>query len=272
MTDPSLSITELKKKLIIVEEYDPPKIFPLTYITAQELRECSNISLNLDVLPSDLLRVKEVKSFIPQDLICTKEGFYIFRPTSMQYPSLFECIQDLAKNYSYSNIFSSISWQEFEKYLVELLESIGYQAFRSFRFSANNRKYEIDCVALKNNHILFIDGKKWKNSTISPLKLKNALQNQFERVKVLSSIPMILSNLLSKFHLQIKITYRNKKQNSNVNSYKLLNLYSIILVSNKISEVIINNEGVILDYSLLDDFIRNFDEYQQILHPISISI
>ncbi|MHA1776943.1 MAG: hypothetical protein DRO88_01915 [Promethearchaeia archaeon] len=188
-------------------------------------------------------------------------------------------MQNLAQNYSFISIFSALSWQDFECYLVDLLESVDFDTFRTFRYSVNGRRFEIDCLARKFNQILCIDAKRWKSKTISLSKLCKALFKQHERALAISSSTEVSEKLLKKLHIQFKKTKNQDnigKKPTNIadldyKGYEQFDLYPIILVSHKISEIVITNEGFILDFSQFNDFIQNFQQFTSDVNPIRIS-
>lgn len=284
------NLEKLKKKLVIVEEYKKPEIFPISYITADSFINLQKAKSTRDdkrleseeyqyTIDNPHFQFNRQRLLSHSDIVRKEEGGYIFLPTNTHYHNLVELVQGLADQLPLKSIFSALSWQEFEQYLVDLLESVDFFTHRTFRFAVNKHRYEIDCLARKYFDILCIDAKRWRNKTISPSKLINALYKQHERLSELVSnteiseeflhILQVKKNEGMKYELdspimkKVKLSGGEKK-----NHYRL---YPIILVSHKIPEIIIKQEGFILDFSHFNDLIVNFRQYASKIKPIVFS-
>ena|SRR3990167_1869018 len=99
------------------------------------------------------------------------------------------------ENIDLENIAASISWQEFENLVAEILRSNGFDVKKNFRFKTK-RRFEMDVVGTKSNTVLCIDCKQWKGGRQKKSSLLKAVKDQEERIKHL----MKLTNSKSQHH------------------------------------------------------------------------
>jgi hypothetical protein len=78
-----------------------------------------------------------------------------------------------------------LSWKEFEAFSRTVLETSNFFCIQNFRFSQNQKRYEIDVVGLKNPLILCVDSKHYKKSGKNHL-LRTYCKKQIERAEALS--------------------------------------------------------------------------------------
>ncbi|MBS7250228.1 MAG: hypothetical protein KIH08_06510 [Candidatus Freyarchaeota archaeon] len=78
-----------------------------------------------------------------------------------------------------------LSWKEFEAFSRRVLETNNFFCIQNFRFSQNQRRYEIDVVRLKNPLVLCVDSKHYKKSGKNQI-LKTYCKKQIERAEALS--------------------------------------------------------------------------------------
>ncbi|MHA1612159.1 MAG: hypothetical protein ACTSYU_08925 [Promethearchaeota archaeon] len=241
---------QIQKKLVIVLEYAPPETYPSNFQSGLSFYQ--EIDAEMDF--SSKISKHALKKFVSQDLLRSENGEYEFAPWETTYSSLFDCMQALTSHYSYTEIFSHISWQEYEILITQALSDVDFQAFRTFRFKSPNHRYEIDCVAQKNHNVFFIDAKRWKNSTISRTGLLQAIKHQHERVSTLITMPEQLVSCGSVFIPDSRSS--------------MLELYIIVLVASDMAENIIIPEGIALPFARFNHFLSNFHEFTELLSPI----
>lgn len=75
-----------------------------------------------------------------------------------------------------------ISWQEFERLVSDILKENGFAVRKNFRFKSD-RRYEIDLIAVRNNLVLCIDCKQWKQGRPKKHGLVKAVGQQEDRLK-----------------------------------------------------------------------------------------
>ena len=78
-----------------------------------------------------------------------------------------------------------LSWKEFEAFSRRALETNNFFCIQNFRFSQNQRRYEIDVVGLKNPLVLCVDSKHYKKSGKNQI-LGTYCKKQIERAEALS--------------------------------------------------------------------------------------
>jgi len=77
-----------------------------------------------------------------------------------------------------------IDWKEFEKFVREIFSANNFKTISNFRFK-NNRRFEIDLVAAKNNLVFVVDCKEWDKGRYKNSGLKKAAEDQIQRMKEL---------------------------------------------------------------------------------------
>lgn len=262
-----LLLEKIQKKLVLVFEYAKPELFSLNFENSLEYLETktNNNSAEIPLQRSSITskaadfnqkRLSTLKHFISRDLIRSENGTYEFIPWESKYSSIFECILDLSQKFSYSEILKHISWQEFECFIMECLTMIGFHSIRTFRFQFQNRRFEIDCISLQYDQILFIDAKNWGSKTISMGKLADALEKQAERVKYVANDKKIFHKLLAQL-----------QPSSNIRKFRC---YPLILVSSPVSEILLLDCGVVLSFSKFNYFLNHFTEYKDLLNSTEI--
>ncbi|MCD6367525.1 MAG: hypothetical protein J7L45_00390 [Candidatus Aenigmarchaeota archaeon] len=91
------------------------------------------------------------------------------------------------------------SWQEFEKFVKDVMEKFGYEVdFRKVFFS-NGRRYEMDVVGYGKDFVLCIDCKLYGAGRHRISQLRREARKHYERVKEFEkiegkiSIPIIVT-------------------------------------------------------------------------------
>ncbi|MHA1672492.1 MAG: hypothetical protein ACTSYI_02605 [Promethearchaeota archaeon] len=240
----------IQKKLVIVMEFAPPEIYQTNFQSGLDLYQEQDMSI--DIPPRTTKG--SLKKFVNKDLLRQDGGGYKFISWDTIYSTIFDMVQALASFYPYTEIFTHLSWQEYEILITQALNGVGYDAFRTFRFKSPDHRFEIDCVARSNRHVLFIDAKRWKNATISRTRLIKAIKQQHKRVSTLITIPDQLASCGSIFKHDPQIPK--------------LEIYILVLVASDMAENLIMSEGVALPFARFNHFLKNFHEFTEILSPI----
>jgi len=267
----------LIKELILLYEYsEKPSRFPIEYHSGLEVLQDDTISKPFiekksnkkeDFSPTDSkfenqnnLKYKNFQKFQPQNIIRNKDKTYTYAPLEKNYPSIFQCIRDLTGRFSIEDLLTAFTWQEFEQFIASALDHYGYHAFRTFRYTINKKRHEVDVVARERNDILYIDAKRWNSKTANESALIKAAQEQFQRAKRLIQNPTIAGSLLQKLHFPIT----QKK-------FKSCRIYSIILVSSNMKENLIADGVAVLDFARFNAFLNNFQSIKSNLKYVKLS-
>jgi len=263
----------LKKELVILYEYsEKPSRFPIKYYSGLDVLEDKNISKSYCEKTSNgnenfsppIIRneyhhnYKNFQKFQPQDIIRNKDKTYTYSPLERTYLSIYQCIRDLTSKFSIEDLLTAFTWQEFEQFISSALDHYGYHAFRTFRFTINKKRHEVDVLARDRNDILFIDAKRWNSKTANESALIKAAQEQFLRAQHLILNPTIAGRLLQKLH------FPNQK-------FKTCRIYSIILVSSNLKENLIVDGVPILDFAHFNEFLNNFQSIKNTLKYVKLS-
>lgn len=265
----------LKKELIILYEYsEKPSRFPIEYYSGMDVLQDNSISSLYIGKPSigknyfsyrdnkeenqNNAKYKNFQKFQPHNIIRHKDKTFTYIPLEKTYPSIFQCIKDLTEKFSTEDLLAAFTWQEFEQFISSALDHYGYHAFRTFRFTINKKRHEVDVLARERNDILFIDAKRWNSKTANESALIKAAQEQFLRAQHLILNPTIAGRLLKKLH------FSNQK-------FKSCRIYSIILVSSNLKENLIADGVPILDFAHFNEFLNNFQSIKNILKYVKLS-
>jgi hypothetical protein len=71
----------------------------------------------------------------------------------------------------------ALSWQEFEAFAEECLQTVGFDAHKGIIVKHDSRRWQIDVIAKKSQMILAIDCKHWESPGYES-KLSNAAEHQ----------------------------------------------------------------------------------------------
>ncbi|MHA1646824.1 MAG: restriction endonuclease [Promethearchaeota archaeon] len=263
----------LKKELVILYEYsEKSSRFPIKYYSGLDVLEDKNISKSYSEKTSNgnenfsppIIKneyhhnYKNFQKFQPQDIIRNKDKTYTYSPLERTYLSIFQCIRDLTAKFSIEDLLTAFTWQEFEQFISSALDHYGYHAFRTFRFTINKKRHEVDVLARDRNDILFIDAKRWNSKTANESALIKAAQEQFLRAQHLILNPNIAGRLLQ------KLNFPNQK-------FKTCRIYSIILVSSNLKENLIADGVPVLDFAHFNEFLNNFQSIKNTLKYVKLS-
>ena len=266
----------LKKELIILYEYsEKPSRFPIEYHSGLEVLEDNSLSKSYNEKTTNEkenfshrdYKIENQKNekfinfqkFQPQNIIRNKDKTYTYTPLERTYPTIYQCIKDLIEKFSIEDLLTAFTWQEFEQFITSALDHYGYHAFRTFRYTVNKKRHEVDVIARERNDILLIDAKRWNSKTANESALIKAAQEQFLRAKRLVLNPKIAGHLLQKLHLPL-----NQK-------FKSCHMYSIILVSSNLKENFIADGIPILDFARFNTFLNDFHSIKNTLKHVKLS-
>ncbi|MDP6459268.1 MAG: restriction endonuclease [Candidatus Hydrothermarchaeota archaeon] len=82
---------------------------------------------------------------------------------------------------TYSDMLAVDSWQELEELTRRILEAHGYECDFRRVFKTDRRKYEVDVIARKAEHVLAIDCKHYLKTKSRRSALKVEAKKHFER-------------------------------------------------------------------------------------------
>jgi Holliday junction resolvase-like predicted endonuclease len=244
-------IEKLKKELYIEYEYQEVDHYPTQFQSGLDLLET-----NIIQAPSILKPIVKQLTFQPTDLVHNEYDQYRYIPWDRTYDSIFACVQDLVNSFPLDQIMGSFGWQQFETFICQSLENYGYNALRTFRFTLNKKRHEIDIIGRDRDRVLVIDAKHWNNKTASPSALYKVADEQMTRVKHLVKEPTVAGLLLEK----LKMPPRSQ--------FKALKLYPIILVSSNLTKTSIVNGVPIVDIVRFNEFLNNFSSVLPLLTPV----
>lgn len=116
---------------------------------------------------------------------------------------IFDAINQL--NTDIQQLSGLLNFNTFEILISEFLERNNYFVTTNFRFSdksnfkykTNQKRYEIDVIALKRKHMFVIDAKQWRKKDVFS-SMNNAANLQYQRVTALKHNPDVLSHLIHK--------------------------------------------------------------------------
>ncbi len=84
------------------------------------------------------------------------------------------------------DIFSIISWKEFEEKIEEIFKTHGFKTRKNFVFKTSKR-FEIDILAEKRDLVFIVDCKQWGKGRYKISSLKKAAEKNLERMKELQN-------------------------------------------------------------------------------------
>jgi hypothetical protein len=100
----------------------------------------------------------------------------------------FDRIQrEILKGRDIEDVIDRLDWKEFEQFCGRILEEHNWKVQTTFRFKLE-RRYEIDVLAKKGDHVLAIDCKHWGIRPGKATQLRCAAEKQAERAGKLSKI------------------------------------------------------------------------------------
>ncbi|MFX1449855.1 MAG: NERD domain-containing protein [Promethearchaeota archaeon] len=104
-----------------------------------------------------------------------------------------------------SRVINYLTWQEFEKFCLYVLEQHEFRCVRNFRFKKRKSRFEIDILGLHQSYMLCIDAKLWRIRSGKPSALRKAVERQIIRTEALSKV---ISKYLDQLYLsRVKYVY-----------------------------------------------------------------
>jgi Holliday junction resolvase-like predicted endonuclease len=265
-------VEKLRKELFLEYEYSSPQNFPIIYSNGLETlnrkKKEPNSATNqffYKKTPQFLRNNQYSKytnnptlKFNPQTLVPMKDGTYFYTETKQLFANIFDCVMALSKDHSVEELFPSISWQEFETFIMKSLNFYGYLSLRTFRFNLGKKRHEVDIIARDQYRLLFIDAKHWNTKTASPSSLKTAADKQVIRAQNLAKNPQAAGRLLQKL------------KHSSSKKFKTHQIYPIILVSSNLARNTIENGVPILSFNKFNEFLNHFYHFKPQLKSIPL--
>lgn len=94
-------------------------------------------------------------------------------------------------------LVEALTWKEFEDLCSQIVSNFSYEIKRNYRFKLNNKRYEIDIVAIKGNIVLSIDCKQWsRHSNLSSAAQKHEeksyMLRKYIRKENITIVPVIV--------------------------------------------------------------------------------
>ncbi len=155
-----------------------------------------------------------------------------------------------------SRLSRFLDWRVFEEHTARLLEANGFVVVRDLRLY-KPRRVQVDVIGHRHGEAIVVDCKHWSPSSTVPSRLKDAAIRHVERTRVLAGS--------SRFHTMVKGSLLIKKNVANINVFPI-----IVTLSNKIKGVFF---GVtVVPISLLNSFLRDFDEHKHDLPHLTLSV
>jgi len=250
----NILVEKLKKELYIEYEYQQVKQFPVHFQSGLDLFESKT-----PLSPVIQKPIHNTLSFQPMDLVHNEHDQYRYIPWDRTYESIFMCVQDLSNIFPLEEIMASFGWQQFETFICQSREHYGYNALRTFRFTLNKKRHEIDIIGRDRDIVLVIDAKHWNNKTASPSALYRVAEEQAIRVKHLVKEATVAGLLLEKLKMPPRA------------QFKALQLYPIILVSSNLAKTSIVNGVPIVDIARFNEFLNKFASMQNLLTPFLLN-
>lgn len=249
-------IKEYQTRLCLEYEYEPPKSFTREFISSIDLLdhpEKQNLPTN-----SQIPKKKNIGNFEVSDIVRLKDRTYYYIPTEQKFETIFDCILNLQQKFNIEDILQAFSWQDFEYFLFQSLDALGFFTIRNFRFSDKKKRHEVDIISREGQKILFIDAKHWNTKTASSSALIKVAQEQVIRANHLVANPNIVGDLLNRLKVNLKQNFQPFK------------VYPIILVSSNIEKSRIVNGIPIFPVYQWGEFMQEFSKIEHDLKPIII--
>jgi Holliday junction resolvase-like predicted endonuclease len=161
--------------------------------------------------------------------------------------------------FNIEDLLKAFEWQDFEIFLCQSLESFGFSALHTFRYTVNKKRHEVDIIGRDRQKILFIDAKHWNEKTASNGALYRVAQEQATRAEHLILDPTISGQLLQRLGVSVKDTFHTYL------------IYPIILVSSNLAMNTIINGIPIVSVLRFNEFLTNFSSIETMLIPIKLT-
>lgn len=253
-------ISKLLKGLFLEYEYQSRTDRPREFTSSFDLLfSSSNSNLCSSPIASFSEHGNFVKKFDKTNIMRLKNHSIFYIPTKKTYTSVFACIADLSSAFNIEDLLKAFEWQDFEIFLCQSLESFGFSALHTFRYTINKKRHEVDIIGRDRHKILFIDAKHWNEKTASNSALYRVAQEQATRAEHLIQDPIISGSLLQRLGVSSKDTFQTYF------------IYPIILVSSNLALNTIINGIPIVPVLRFNEFLTNFSGVESMLKPIKMT-
>lgn len=112
-----------------------------------------------------------------------------------------EIRKDMLKGKPLEEVLENFNWKEFEDTVAEIFAINGFKIKKNFRFKTSKR-YEIDVIAVKDEHVLCVDCKEWGRGRYKKTSLIYAVEKQEKRTKEFRKF--LNKNLIARSSIGIK--------------------------------------------------------------------
>ncbi|MHA1744693.1 MAG: restriction endonuclease [Promethearchaeota archaeon] len=256
---------KLISELYLEYEYDPPQHYPINFESSLDFFSQGSSQQNDFQSSTDLSTHYQSRNLVKigsKDITRHSDGSYRFHSWNQPFSSLFDLVHALSRDYSFETIFSAFSWQEFEDFITSACHHYGYHAFRTFRYTIDKKRHEVDVIARENHRIFFIDAKRWTSQTVSLSALGLAAEHQVTRAEHLVQDSRVAARLLHQLHVP------SHQLNTTTSPFYL---YPIILVSSNIPPNTIIHGVSIVAFSQFNAFLNVFPKIAPDLRPILLN-
>ncbi len=139
-------------------------------------------------------------------------------------------------------VLEKFDWRRFEDFISEIFVKNDFFVRQNFRFKTK-RHYEIDIIAVRDAKVLLVDCKSWSSGRYKKAALKQAINDQKERVKEFSRFV-----------------------NKNAIAQGLLKLYSgsnfhALIVTLLQEDILIEDDTFVVPAEKLNNFILEIERY-----------
>src|SRR5438309_11068340 len=86
-------------------------------------------------------------------------------PSGVQltYSARFKLAFEAVRNGGLQQVARALSWQEFEAFAEECLQTVGFDTQKGIMVKDDSRRWQIDVIAKKGRMILAVDCKHWES-------------------------------------------------------------------------------------------------------------
>jgi len=145
--------------------------------------------------------LRHLKTLVQNGLLSRRRKFFVISPTQ----KIMIAVEAIKLGFHIDSVCRWLSWQDFERMVLYILEQKGYETLIHQRIKANGKIYEIDVLGIREDFILCIDCKHWKRR-FSFSQLTKITKEQLTKVEVLSkNIKKIEEKIRKKLDTPIKI-------------------------------------------------------------------
>ena len=189
----------------MTEDFAPSKIGKNSFLLSILKHSCKGSAKISEIIQESRLSEEDsaliIEKLAEEGVVSIEEGCEMVADPTGRLRIAFELVKS---GIDIERVFKYLSWQEFEEASAQILEESGYTVHRRVRFKNEERKFEVDLLALRNPLILCLDCKHWmRGSQRSPLK--KAIGEQVTRVQ---SLAHFMKSNRERFHLE---TWRKAK-------------------------------------------------------------